>query len=148
VERRFGADVTSIAPASGGWQITLADGTLAADRVVVATGGLSVPATGSTGFGFDVARAAGHTVHPTYPALTPLTASPHPYADLAGISLDVSIHARSAREEARSTGGFLVTHRGYSGPAVRHHAAASIGVQPTRTMARGRPCSSTRAASP
>lgn len=118
VERRFGAEVTSIAPANSGWRITLADGMLAADRVVVATGGFSVPATGSTGFGFDVARAAGHTVHPTYAALTPLTASPHPYVDLAGISLDVSIHARSAREEARSTGGFLVTHRGYSGPAV------------------------------
>ena len=118
VERCFGADVTAIAPADGGWQIALARGTLTADRVVLATGGLSVPATGSTGFGFDAARAVGHTVHPTYAALTPLTASPHPYVDLAGISLDVSIHARSAREEARSAGGFLVTHRGYSGPAV------------------------------
>jgi predicted Rossmann fold flavoprotein len=118
VERCFGAEVTAIAPAEGAWQIALVRGTLTADRVVLATGGLSVPATGSTGFGFDVARAVGHTVHPTYAALTPLTAAPHPLADLAGISLDVAIHARSTREEARATGGFLVTHRGYSGPAV------------------------------
>jgi len=118
VERRFGAEVTAIAPVEGGWRISLTDGALAADRVVVATGGLSVPATGSTGFGFDLARAVGHTVHPTYPALTPLTAAPHPLADLTGISLDVVIEARSTSEQARSAGGFLVTHRGYSGPAV------------------------------
>ena len=118
VERRFGVTVDAVVPVGAAWRLTLTDGELAADRVVVATGGLSVPATGSTGFGFDLARAVGHTVHPTYPALTPLTADPHPLAALAGISLDVTIEARSAREVARATGGFLVTHRGYSGPAV------------------------------
>jgi len=118
VERRFGVTVEAVVPAGPGWRLTLTDGELPADRVVVATGGLSVPATGSTGFGFDLARAAGHTVQPTYPALTPLTADPHPLAALAGISLDVTVEARSAREVARATGGFLVTHRGYSGPAV------------------------------
>jgi predicted Rossmann fold flavoprotein len=57
-------------------------------------------------------------VHDTYPALTPLTADPHPHAPLAGISLDVSIEAPLARGSFTTGGGFLVTHRGYSGPSV------------------------------
>lgn len=118
VERRFGVTVNEVAPAASGWRLTLGDGELLADRVIVATGGLSVPATGSTGFGFELARAVGHTVQPTYAALTPLTADPHPQAALSGISLDIDIDARSTREQARASGGFLVTHRGYSGPAV------------------------------
>lgn len=129
VERRFGAAVTAIARDGDTWRLTTRDGEFAADRVIVATGGLSVPATGSTGFGFDLARGLGHTVHPTFAALTPLTASPHPHADLAGISLTVSIVAQSPHERASSTGGFLITHRGYSGPAVldvSHVAVRSV----------------------
>ncbi|MEZ5416443.1 MAG: aminoacetone oxidase family FAD-binding enzyme [Vicinamibacterales bacterium] len=118
VALRFGAMVTAVRPERRRWLVTTSDDVLEADAVIVATGGLSVPATGSTGFGFDVAAAAGHTVHPRYPALTPLTAAPHPHAELAGISLDVRITAVSDRERAASAGGFLFTHRGYSGPAV------------------------------
>lgn len=118
VTLRFDAPVTAVAPVEGGWRVTTTVGPVDADRVIVATGGLSVPSTGSTGFGFDVARRLGHTVHPTYPALTPLTATPAPHGDLAGISLVVSLVATSRREEARASGGFLFTHRGYSGPAV------------------------------
>ncbi len=137
VERRFGVTVEAIEPATGGWRLALGTGELLADRVIVATGGLSVPATGSTGFGFDLARAVGHTVHPTYAALTPLLASPHPQAALSGISLDVAIDARSAREQARSRGGFLITHRGYSGPAVldvSHVAVRSVESGGTRAV--------------
>jgi predicted Rossmann fold flavoprotein len=139
VERRFGVDVRAVGARAGGWHLTLADGGLDADRVVVATGGLSVPATGSTGFGFDLARAVGHTVHPTYAALTPLTAEPHPYAGLAGVSLDVAIAADSAREQAASVGGFLFTHKGYSGPAVldvSHVAVRSLAGQKAPAVVR------------
>jgi predicted Rossmann fold flavoprotein len=115
---RCSTTVTAIAPDAAGWCVSTDRGDVRADRVIVATGGLSVPTTGSTGFGFDVALAAGHTVHPRYAALTPLTAAAHPQADLAGISLDVTIEAVSDRERAHSQGGFLFTHRGYSGPAV------------------------------
>ncbi|MFN7979435.1 MAG: aminoacetone oxidase family FAD-binding enzyme [Vicinamibacterales bacterium] len=118
VALRFSATVTAVAPVGDGWRVSTDRGDLVADRAIVATGGLSVPTTGSTGFGFDVAIAAGHTVHPRYPALTPLTTDGRPQADLAGISLDVAIEAVSDRERARSEGGFLFTHRGYSGPAV------------------------------
>jgi len=125
-ELRFEAHVTGIEPAGrrsdpsgGGARLTVkleGGETLDAEAVVLATGGLSVPATGSDGGGIAIARRLGHTVHETYPALTPLTASPHPHAALSGVSLPVRIEAPGAGDV--SQGGFLFTHRGWSGPAV------------------------------
>jgi hypothetical protein len=86
--------------------------------VILTTGGLSVPSTGSDGFAFRTLAALGHTIHPTYPALTPLTLDPPAFADLAGVSLDVQLRATSSLERREATGGFLFTHRGYSGPAL------------------------------
>jgi predicted Rossmann fold flavoprotein len=101
------------------WRVTLeGDSTLDVDAVIVASGGLSVPKTGSDGFGLQIARKLGHTIHKTYPALTPLTAEPSAYTELAGVSLPVTLTAESAERSASATGGFLFTHRGYSGPAV------------------------------
>jgi predicted flavoprotein YhiN len=79
---------------------------------------LSVPATGSDGIGLRLARELGHQINNLYPALTPLTADPPVHAELAGISLDVTITAPGHRPKFSSSGGFLFTHRGYSGPAV------------------------------
>jgi len=84
----------------------------------VATGGLSVPDTGSDGLGLRIVEGLGHAVHPTYAALTPLTAEPAPFGTLAGVSLPVTLSARAGGRKATATGGFLFTHRGYSGPAV------------------------------
>lgn len=113
------AHVTGLDPTDGRWRLTIADGrTLDADRVIIATGGLSVPKTGSDGFGLHTLARLGHTVHATYPALTPLTLDPPAFADLAGVSLPVTIEARSASERRTASGGFLFTHRGFSGPAV------------------------------
>jgi hypothetical protein len=91
---------------------------LETDAVIVATGGLSVPKSGSDGRGLEVLAGLGHTVHATYPALTPLVGTASPLSDLAGISLPVTITARDGQRSAAATGGFLFTHRGYSGPAV------------------------------
>jgi predicted Rossmann fold flavoprotein len=84
----------------------------------VATGGLSLPGTGSDGTGLEIVRRLGHTVHPTYPALTPLTLDPPRYAPLAGISRAVTLSAPGPKRTLTTHGGFLFTHRGYSGPAV------------------------------
>jgi hypothetical protein len=89
-----------------------------AHAVVLATGGLSVPATGSDGVGLRIAQRLGHEVHDTYPALTPLTADPPVHAALAGVSLAVTLTAPLGRGSFRTRGGFLFTHRGYSGPSV------------------------------
>jgi predicted Rossmann fold flavoprotein len=93
---------------------------LAASRVVLATGGLSVPATGSDGSGLALARALGHSVLPTYPALVPLTTDRGDHHALTGISLPVTLSAPApgSRRVFQARGGFLFTHRGYSGPAV------------------------------
>jgi hypothetical protein len=111
--------VVGLAPASNGWNVECdAAPPLYVDAVVVASGGLSVPATGSDGRGLAMLARLGHTIHPTYPALTPVVAEPAPLGTLAGISLPVTITARNDGRSATSTGGFLFTHRGYSGPAV------------------------------
>lgn len=116
---RFGVRVVEVAPLDEWWLVTLADGSvLTAGAVVLATGGCSVPATGSDGWGFGAARALGHAVHPPYPALTPLTAEPAVHGHLAGITLDVTLTAVVDRKRTVAAGAFLFTHRGYSGPAV------------------------------
>ena len=93
-----------------------AGGALFARRVVLATGGLSVPATGSDGAGLRLAESLGLTAAPTYPALTPLLGGSAEHHDLAGVSLLVTLTA--SQPALRVSGGFLFTHRGYSGPAV------------------------------
>jgi hypothetical protein len=111
--------VTRIEPSAAGWQIDREGAPpLRADAVIVATGGLSVPSTGSDGLGLRCVERLGHSVHPTYPALTPLIATPPPFGNLAGVSLQVTLTARDDGRAATATGGFLFTHRGYSGPAV------------------------------
>jgi hypothetical protein len=65
-----------------------------------------------------MAALLGHRVHDVYPALTPLTADPPVHAALSGVSLNVRVRARCGSRETDATGGFLFTHRGYSGPAV------------------------------
>jgi predicted Rossmann fold flavoprotein len=111
--------VSGLARAGDAWRIACRDErALDADRVIVATGGLSVPKTGSDGRGLTLLAELGHTIHEPYAALTPIHAQPAPFAALAGVSLTVSLEARDADRSARARGGFLFTHRGYSGPAV------------------------------
>ncbi len=114
-----GVAVTGIAPVGRAWRIERGEAPpIDADAVILATGGLSVPATGSDGTGLRLAEAFGHVVRPTYAALTPVVANPAPFAPLAGVSLTVTVTARDAARTATATGGFLFTHQGYSGPAV------------------------------
>lgn len=115
----FGTRVVDVAPVEARWRVALSGAPpIEAAAVVIATGGLSVPATGSDGFGLDLAKQLGLTVHDTYPALTPLTADPHPHAELSGVSLEVTLRAPDAEPSFETEGGFLFTHRGWSGPTV------------------------------
>ena len=115
----FDARVTSLRHTDHGWSVGIEGAPpLQASAVIVATGGLSVPATGSDGAGLRMVEAFGHRLNPTYPALTPLIADPHPHSALAGVSKTVTISAPGTKPPFRATGGFLVTHEGWSGPTV------------------------------
>ncbi|MCI0567325.1 MAG: aminoacetone oxidase family FAD-binding enzyme [Acidobacteria bacterium] len=121
VRCRFAATVSALCPPSDSfsWGVRLATGeTISAVAVVMATGGLSVPATGSDGGGLSIASQLGHAISPTYPALTPLIADPPRHAALAGVSLNVRLESLGNGSRMAVSGGFLFTHRGYSGPAV------------------------------
>jgi predicted Rossmann fold flavoprotein len=90
---------------------------LQAPRLVIATGGLSIPKIGATDFGYRIARQFGLGIVPTYPALVPLTFDSHTWAafvGLAGVALPVGIESAGASFDE----DLLFTHRGLSGPAI------------------------------
>ena len=116
VELRFDTRVDDLVRSSSGFTVATSTGDLHCDRVVLATGGLSVPATGSDGIGLDIAQRLGHSLCPTYPALTPLLARDDRHSSLSGVSLNVRL--RASGKTIETFGGFLFTHRGYSGPSV------------------------------
>ncbi|MGE3275895.1 MAG: NAD(P)/FAD-dependent oxidoreductase [Vicinamibacterales bacterium] len=118
VEFRFGTTVTGLDADGDAWRVDTDAGPLEAAAVVLASGGLSVPATGSDGRGLELASALGHRVHPAYPALTPLVASPARHVALSGVSLEVRLRSKWEGRNIETRGGFLFTHHGYSGPAV------------------------------
>lgn len=87
--------------------------------VILATGGLSYPETGSDGSGYAFARAFGHTIVPTTPALVALDLNDPAWNSLAGIALPVELLLdRNGKKIARAVGPLLFTHTGLSGPAV------------------------------
>jgi predicted Rossmann fold flavoprotein len=127
---RFDAKVADVKP---GFEVTLVCGeVLRARRVVLATGGLSMPKTGSEGAGWRWARAMGHSVVHTYPALVPLLTEDPTWHVLAGVSLPVRMAVRANKVEVASyEGDFLFTHKGFSGPVVLNaskHFACEEGV--------------------
>ncbi|MSQ22738.1 MAG: NAD(P)/FAD-dependent oxidoreductase [Dehalococcoidia bacterium] len=113
---RLRCKVTSIRRADG-FLIDTDLGPVAAGSLTVATGGLSIPQMGATGFAYAVARKFGLSVAPTSPGLVPLTSSGQPLEfckRLAG----VSISCTASCEGASFTENLLFTHRGISGPAI------------------------------
>lgn len=102
---------------SGAFTVVTGKVAFTAPALVVATGGLSIPKMGATGFGYEIARRFSIPIEPTRPALVPLTLAGEEladFADLSGISAAVIVACgkRSFREK------MLFTHRGLSGPAI------------------------------
>ena len=91
-----------------------------ADKVVIATGGASYPATGSTGDGYSLARSLGHTIIPIRPALVPLETSGDAAQELQGLSLrNVSVRLFvDGKKLSGMFGEMLFTHFGVSGPVI------------------------------
>jgi predicted Rossmann fold flavoprotein len=106
--------------AGGGFRLTSSEGEFAAGALVVATGGLSIPKMGATGFGYDLARRFGLGVIPPRPALVPLVlgGAEARWTELAGVSAEAVVRTSGASGQGRFRAKLLVTHRGLSGPAV------------------------------
>lgn len=98
-------------------------GKIYADKVIIATGGLSYPATGSTGDGYELAKQAGHKVVPAVPSLVPLEIHEGFCSRLMGLSLrNVALKVldtdKGGKEIYKDFGEMLFTHFGVSGPMV------------------------------
>lgn len=116
-----GQRVASVSPAQNGFSVaSRADGVpydWHARFVVLATGGLSLPKTGSDGSGFQLAQALGHGLTPTTPALAPLLLGGNFHARLSGVAQDVELTFHEEGEKpVRIAGPLLWTHVGASGP--------------------------------
>jgi hypothetical protein len=124
VERRgvrllAGERVLEVAARGDGFSLRTSRGEHAVARVVLATGGLSLPKSGSDGFGLEAARRFGHSVVPTTPALVPLLLAGSFHAALSGVAHEAELVVRDAsRKPLRRTGSLLWTHFGVSGPVV------------------------------
>jgi len=105
-----------------------AAGLYRAPAVIVATGGASYPGTGSTGDGYRLAAAVGHSVIPVRPALVPLETAGDVAARLQGLSLrNVSVTlSTDGKPQAGAFGEMLFTHFGVSGPVILSLSRAAV----------------------
>jgi predicted Rossmann fold flavoprotein len=104
-----------------GLEVDTSAATLRARRLVVATGGLSIPKIGASDLGYRIARQFGLRVVEPRPGLVPLTFDPQtwaPFATLAGVPLSVEIAIAEDPQRSRFQEDLLFTHRGLSGPGV------------------------------
>jgi predicted Rossmann fold flavoprotein len=110
-------EILNVEKTEAGFVLSLPDGKVACQSLIVATGGKSIPKMGATGFAYRIAEQFGLPVVETRPALVPLTLEPtllERLSTLAGVSVEADVHLGKARfREA-----LLFTHRGLSGPAI------------------------------
>ena len=104
-----------------GFAVGLPDGPILAKRVVLATGGLSFPGSGTTGDGYAMARGFGHSIVPTRPSLVPLRVSPEWVTGLKGLTIPdllATVRRRSGAKLDERREALLFAHFGLTGPAV------------------------------
>jgi predicted Rossmann fold flavoprotein len=137
VELSLGHAAGEIGHADGLFSLSLGSRAVSAPRLVIATGGPSIPKMGATGFAYDVARRFGLKVVEPRPALVPLTLGGDEilFRDLSGVATEVVASAGGGRFREAA----LFTHRGLSGPAIlqvssywRHGEAVAIDFLPDR----------------
>lgn len=131
VEIRLGCEVVGVSKASPGFELETTEGSMACESLVVATGGLSIPQLGATGFGYDLAAQFGIGRVAVRPGLVPLTFSGADKAfcqQLAGVSVEATVSAGGSS----FTENVLFTHRGLSGPAILQVSTAWPAGQPVR----------------
>jgi hypothetical protein len=111
--------VTDIEKQDDGFRIETDVTTLNARRVILATGGMALPKSGSDGAGFEMARRLGHSIVPLTPALVPFVLEGDFHTPLSGVAQDVELSIRvDYAKPIRVRGAMLWTHFGVSGPVV------------------------------
>ena len=127
--------VMDLARTDGGFVVRTANREWSARRVVLATGGRSLPKTGSDGYGYSLATRLGHGYVETTPALAPLILEGQRHHDLAGISHPVALTCGTGDDRVRCEGSLLWTHFGISGPVAldisRHWHRALLERRPS-----------------
>jgi len=131
VECGFRVDSVSASANGDVFDVRAGDRVATCDALVLATGGRSLPKSGSDGAGYEFARSLGHTVGDTAPALAPLVLRPHVFEGLDGVAVRAEFGVWSGgRRVALETGPALVTHFGLSGPGPmnvsRHFAVGRL----------------------
>jgi predicted Rossmann fold flavoprotein len=117
VQVETGCSVDRVLRNDHGFRIDTTLGAFATSALVIASGGLSIPSMGASGFGYAIARQFGHNVLETRAGLVPLTLSgkhSENLQDLSGVALPV----RASCNGEGFSGAMLITHRGISGPAI------------------------------
>lgn len=129
VEIRGEHRVMSLAKANASFVIGTSHESITADSVLVATGGASYPVTGSSGDGYTLVAALGHTVVAPRPALSPVYVVDFRLGSVAGLSFKGAGLAvrRNGKKLSSRVGDILITHKGVSGPLVLD---ASRGIKP------------------
>jgi predicted Rossmann fold flavoprotein len=135
VEFVFGRRVEKIDRASGHFQIRFDSRVITARKIIIATGGVSYPQTGSTGDGYKMAKSLGHTIIEPKAALVPLITDEKWCTDLAGTSLDnVRISAMIDKRGVATTGAIVFTQDGIGGPAVLDLSRLLVGYLPVKIL--------------
>jgi predicted Rossmann fold flavoprotein len=118
VDIRLKTSVTQIKKAAdGGFELQTSAGKVQCESLVIATGALSIPTMGATGFGYEVAKQFGLNVKPTCAGLVPFTMHKpflDEFAEFSGTSVDVQVSCNGQHFREN----MLFTHRGLSGPAM------------------------------
>ena len=112
-----GCSVQTLDRTERGFELQTSLGPVSADKLVIASGGLSIPSMGASGFGYQIAQQFGHQLLPTRAGLVPLTLSgkhQQRWQDLSGVALPVT----ASCGKQRFSHDLLITHRGISGPAI------------------------------
>ncbi len=116
-ELRLGVEPGSVERAAEGFHVKTSAGEIACRSLVLATGGLSIPKMGATGYAYEIARQFGLKLVAPRPALVPFVMNEPalaPIAELAGVSVEARVSCGGASFDE----GMLFTHRGVSGPAI------------------------------
>ncbi|MCJ8169852.1 NAD(P)/FAD-dependent oxidoreductase [Atopomonas sediminilitoris] len=117
VEIRTECQIERVSKSEHGFSLSTSQGTMHCQSLVIATGGLSIPTMGATGFGFNLAEQFGLPLKPRWASLVPFTITDKwqsVFAELAGVAVDVAVSCN----KQHFNDPLLFTHRGLSGPAI------------------------------